>query len=88
MLPALILGLVTMFYNSAGGFLIFLGSLIPVLPHPVIAGHGSSGLPAFQQLDSDPGIVMLRSGAATLLCSIAATMMMVRPSGDAMANSG
>ncbi len=76
MLPALLLGLVTMFYNGTGGILIFLGSLIPALPHPGGVGHGASALPVFQRLDSNPTTVILRSVAATALCAIAAASMM------------
>lgn len=81
-LPALVLGLVTMFYNSTGGILIFLGSLLPTLPHPVIVSNGSSALPIFQQLGGNLGIIMVQSAIATLLCSIAAaTMVMSLASG-------
>lgn len=78
-LPALILALVTLFYNSTGGILIFLGSLLFTLPHPVITGHGASTLPVFQHLNSDPVTVLLRSATGTLLCSIAAVVMIVVP---------
>ncbi|MEA2776528.1 MAG: hypothetical protein QOF90_1934, partial [Acetobacteraceae bacterium] len=33
-LPALVVALVTLFYNSAGGALILLGDLIGLLPYP------------------------------------------------------
>ena len=76
MLPALVLGMVTMFYNGTGGILIFLGSLIPAMPHFADVGQGRSALPVFQQLESSPTTVILRSLAVTTLCAVAVALIM------------
>jgi hypothetical protein len=78
-LPALVVGLVTLFYNSAGGALILLGDLIGLLPHPFGVVQGTSSLPVFQQLDINAGAVVLWSAAATILCSVAAVVIVVAP---------
>jgi hypothetical protein len=71
-LPALVVAIVNLFYDSAGGVLILLGSLITLLPHPALApAGGGSSLPAFQTLDAHVGLVLLRSLSATVLCSAA-----------------
>ena len=77
-LPALVLGLVTLFYDSAGGVLILLGSLINLLPHPVVPTSGSSPLPEFQMLRSDAAFVLLRASIATVACAVAGAMMVAR----------
>ena len=74
-LPALVIGLVTLFYNSAGGVLILLGSLISVLPHPSAAAQGASSLPVFQILESGSAAALSRSAVGTILCSIAFTLV-------------
>jgi hypothetical protein len=78
-LPALVLGFASLFYNGAGGALIFLGNLIGLLPHPLGVIQGPSSLPIFRQLDT--GAVVLLSVAATVLCSVAAALV-VAPIGD------
>jgi len=77
-LPALVLGLVTLFYDSAGGVLILLGSLVNLLPHPVVPGAGASSLPEFQMLRSDAALVLLRASIATVACAVAGAMMVAR----------
>lgn len=72
-LPVLILGLVTLFYDSVGGILILLGHLVSVWPAPG-AGAGS-GLPAFQLLPGETAGILLRSVPATILCSVAAVTL-------------
>ena len=74
-LPALVVGLVTLFYNSAGGTLILLSDLIGLLPLPLGAVHSTSSLPVFQQLNTNGDAVVLRSAAATILCSVAAVVV-------------
>jgi hypothetical protein len=74
-LPALVVALVTLFYNSAGGALILLGDLIGLLPYPFGVVQGTSSLPVFQQLNTNADAVVLRSAAATLLCSVAAVVV-------------
>jgi hypothetical protein len=74
-LPALVVALVTLFYNSAGGALILLGDLIGLLPYPFGVVQGTSSLPVFQQLNTNTDAVVLRSAAATLLCSVAAVVV-------------
>jgi hypothetical protein len=81
-LPALVVGLVSLFYNGAGGALIFLGNLIGLLPHPFAAVQGTSSLPAFRQLGTNVDAVVLRSVAATILCSIAVATIVVAPTGE------
>lgn len=70
-LPALVVGFVTLFYNSAGGVLIFLGNLIGLVPDRLGTRPGGSSLPLFQQLDTHAGAIVLRSASAAILCSIA-----------------
>src|SRR6201996_9491745 len=79
-LPAMVLGLVKLFYNSAGGILILLGSIVNLLPHPSGAGSGagSSDLPMFQLLTTSTTAVIIRSAAATVLCAIA-LMLLIAP---------
>jgi hypothetical protein len=79
-LPALVVGFVSLFYNGAGAALIFLGNLIGLLPHPFAAVQGTSSLPAFQQLGTNVDAVVLRSVAATILCSVAVAIA-VAPAG-------
>ena len=76
--PALVLGLVTLFYDSAGGVLVLIGSLISLLPHPVVPGAGSSSLPEFQMLRSDAGLVLFRAAISTVSCAVAGAMMIAR----------
>jgi hypothetical protein len=78
-LPALVVGLASLFYNGAGGALIFLGNLVGLLPRPFGVIQGTSSLPVFRQLDA--GAVVLLSVAATVLCSVAAALV-VAPTGD------
>ncbi|MEA2740729.1 MAG: hypothetical protein QOH05_4036 [Acetobacteraceae bacterium] len=75
-LPALVIGMVDLFYNSAGGVLILLGSLANLLPHVAVSGAGGSGLPVFQTLGTNTAVVLLRSATGTVLCSIAAAMIL------------
>jgi hypothetical protein len=75
LLPALVLAMVSLFYNSFGGVLIFLGSLLSLLPHPVMPGEGGSWLPVFPQLDADNTVILIRSVVATVLCFLASTAM-------------
>lgn len=71
LLPAVVIALVNLFYNSAGGVLILLGSLISLLPFPAGAGTGgSSHLPYFQTLGSSVLLVAARSVGATGLCCL------------------
>jgi hypothetical protein len=74
-LPALVVALLTLFYNSAGGALILLGDLIGLLPYPFGVVQGTSALPVFQQLNTNADAVVLRSVAATLLCSVAVVVV-------------
>ncbi|HYZ21082.1 MAG TPA: hypothetical protein VE690_02890 [Rhodopila sp.] len=78
-LPALVVALVTLFYNSAGGLLILLGSLINLLPRPSVPGAGASSLPMFQVLQTGTAAVLSRSAAGTILCA-AAFVLLVTPS--------
>ncbi len=80
-LPALVVGFVTLFYNSAGKALIFLGNLIGLLPNPFGAAGGGSSLPMFQQLDTHAGAVVLGSVVATILCSTATAVIVVSAQG-------
>jgi len=80
-LPALLIGFVTLFYNSAGGALIFLGNLIGLLPNPFGAVQDAASLPVFQQLDTHAGAVMLGSAVATILCSTAVAAIVVPAQG-------
>ncbi len=71
-LPALVLALVHLFYDSAGGVLILLGNLLMLLLHPAFApGAGGSSLPVFQMLEDHWGIVLFRSLTGAILCSMA-----------------
>jgi hypothetical protein len=71
-LPAMILALVHLFYNSAGGVLILLGHLLMLLPHPAFSpSAGGPSLPLFQTLEDHLGEVLFRSLSGTVLCSIA-----------------
>jgi hypothetical protein len=74
-LSALVVGLVSLFYNGTGGALIFLGSLIGLLPRPFVAVNGTSSLPAFRQLGTNVDAIVLRSVAATILCSVAVAIV-------------
>ncbi|HEY0185676.1 MAG TPA: hypothetical protein VGC09_22975 [Rhodopila sp.] len=78
-LPALVVAMVNLFYNSAGGVLILLGSLASLLPNMAVSGPGSSGLPVFQTLGTNTAMIVLRSAAGTVLCSIAAAMILAPP---------
>lgn len=71
----MVLAAVTLFYDSAGGVLIFLGSVLNLLPHPAVQNHGGSSLPLFQRLDTDNTIILLRSAGATVLTFIAGMTM-------------
>ncbi|HQT78977.1 MAG: hypothetical protein B7Z80_20435 [Rhodospirillales bacterium 20-64-7] len=73
--PALVIGIVTLFYDSAGGVLIILGSLISVLPHPSSTGQGDSSLPIFQTLETGNSFVLLRSATATIACATAFALL-------------
>ena len=82
-LPALVIGLVSLFYNGVGGALLFLGNLIGLLPHPFGTIQGTSSLPAFQQLHTNADVVVLRAVVATILCSVAAALVVApRGGGD------
>jgi hypothetical protein len=71
-LPAMIVTLVHLFYNSAGGVLILLGNLLMLLPHPaILPGAGGPSLPLFQMLEDHFGEVLFRSLSGAILCSIA-----------------
>jgi hypothetical protein len=70
--PAMVVAFVTLFYNSAGGVLIFLGNLISLLPQPFSAAGSPSSLPAFPLLDMNTRAIVLWSVAASILCFIAA----------------
>ena len=78
LLPVMVLGLVTLFYNSIGGLLIFLGSLISLLPLSAGMSQGGSSLPIFQRLATDPGEIVLQSVSTATLCAIAATAIMAQ----------
>jgi hypothetical protein len=80
-LPALVVGFVSLFYNGAGGALIFLGNLIGLLPRPFAAVQGTSSLPPFRQLGINVDAVVLRSVAATILCSVAVAIVVVPTAG-------
>jgi hypothetical protein len=71
-LPAMVLALVHLFYNSAGGVLILLGNLLMLLPHPALpSAPGGSSLPYFQMLQDHLGAVLFRSLSGTILCCAA-----------------
>ncbi len=76
-MPALVVGIVELFYNSAGGFLILLGGLINIVPRPALPGGGGGGssLPVFQVLGTETGLVMVRSVTGTVLCVVAAALL-------------
>lgn len=86
-LPALVVGLVRLFYNSAGGVLILLGSLIDLLPRPggigpggigpAGVGPGGGGMPAFQALDTDTTTVLMQSVLGTVLCAAAFVIVLM-----------
>jgi hypothetical protein len=80
-LSALVVGLVSLFYNGAGGALIFLGNLIGLLPRPFVAVSGTSSLPAFRQLGANVDAIVLRSVAATILCSVAVAIVVASTGG-------
>ena len=80
-LPALVFGFVSLFYNGAGEALIFLGNLIGLLPRPFAAVQGTSSLPAFRQLGTNVDAVVLRSVAATILCSVAVAVAVAPTAG-------
>ena len=75
-MPALVVGIVELFYNSAGGFLVLLGRLVNLVPHPPTAGQGGSSLPALQVLGTETGFVLARSVIGTALCAIAAVLLL------------
>jgi hypothetical protein len=79
-LPAIVVGLVNLFYNSAGGILILLGAIVNLLPHPTgpAPGSGSADLPVFQLLTTSTTAVVARSAAATILCA-GAFMLLIAP---------
>jgi hypothetical protein len=77
--PALVIGVVTLFYDSAGGVLILLGSLISLLPHPPATPQGGSALPIFQTLETGTGAVLLRSITATISCTMAFALLIASP---------
>ncbi|HVY15181.1 MAG TPA: hypothetical protein VHB27_08140 [Rhodopila sp.] len=80
-LPALILSLVHLFYDSSGGILILLGNLLKLLPHPAFTPGAGGGLPIFQALEDHVGLVLFRSLTGAVLCSIAFTMLIARRRG-------
>jgi hypothetical protein len=69
--PALIMLIVTLFYDSAGGVLVLLGSLISVLPHPTAPAQGGGGLPMFQVLQTGTRGLLVRSVLGTGACALA-----------------
>jgi hypothetical protein len=71
-LPALVLALVHLFYDSAGGVLILLGHLLMLLLQPALTpSAGGSSLPVFQMLRDHPEMVLFRSLTGAILCSVA-----------------
>ncbi len=76
LMPALVVGIVELFYNSAGGFLILLGGLVHLAPASVMPGGGGSSLPVFQVLGTDTGIVLAQSIIGAVLCVIAAALLL------------
>ena len=81
LMPALVVGLLQLFYNTAGGFLLLLGRLVTLVPDPAVPGQGRSSLPPLQYLGTESGLTLLRSATGTALCAIAAVLLLASRSG-------
>lgn len=74
-LPAVIIVLISLFYNSLGDVLTLIGTFLGLIPGNPLPSQGSGAPPVFPFLHVGMTVIVLRSVAATALGSVATFML-------------
>lgn len=78
-LPAVVIALISLFYNSLGDVLTLIGTFIGLIPGDPLPSQGSGAAPVFPFLHAGMTLTILRSVAATALGSVATFMLVSTP---------